>query len=59
MPFEVSSVIHTKVMEGSDYLKSRSRDLGHALFGVIHLSLRGTRHGQSNKENVKSLASAV
>jgi len=48
---EVFSFFRSKVMEGSQNLKSRSSDAGHAHFGVIHHPLCNTRHGRTNKKN--------
>ena len=56
---EVSSFIRAKVMEGSHYLKSRSRDPGHAPFRVIHHPLCSICHDLYNKEKMKCLASSV
>ena len=51
-----------KCYGGSHNLKSRSRDSSHAHLGVIHHSssvVYRTRHGRSNEEKTKCLASSV
>ena len=53
---EIRSVEHGYL---SHCFKSRTRDLGHAPFGVIHRHLCSTSHGLSNKEKTKGLASSV
>ena len=53
---EIRSVEHGYL---SNCLKSTTRDLGHAPFGVIHRPLCSTSHGLSNKEKTKGLASSV
>ena len=53
---EIRSVEHGYL---SHCFKSRTRDLGHAPFGVIHRPLCSTCHGLSNKEKTKSLTSSV
>ena len=53
---EVSSFTRSKVTEGSQNLKSRSRDTDHAPLWVIHHPLCSTRRVLSNKEKTKCLA---